>query len=95
MTWWATKLTLQGEHIVLADFDATMMADFIDEEKLYYKYGKKDPYIEKTDKLSHSKWLAWEEMVYTYFTDMKNSRGVPLTYVIRKNPAPLGIIIDG
>ena len=43
LAWWATDLTLRGKHVVLADFDVTMMADFIDEEKLDYEDGKKDP----------------------------------------------------
>ena len=33
-------------------------------------------------------------MVYSYFTNMKNIRGVPLTYVIHKTPDPAGIVID-
>ena len=41
------------------------MADCIDETKLDYEDGKKDPYINKPDELSHSKWLAWGNMVYT------------------------------
>ena len=42
-----------------------MMADCIDEAKLDYKDGKKEPDIENPDKFSHSKWVAWGEMVYT------------------------------
>ena len=83
-----------GKQIVLDDFDATMMEYCIYEAKLDYKDGKKDSYIQKLDKFSHSKWVAWEEMVYTYFTAMKNSQGVPLTYVTRKTPAPPCIVID-
>ena len=66
----------------------------IDEENLDHKNGKKDPDINKPDNLSHRKWVAWEETVYTYFTDTRNSRGVTLAYVIRKTPDPSGIIID-
>ena len=32
--------------------------------------------------------------MYTYFTAMKNSLGVPLAYVICNTPAPSGIFID-
>ena len=71
-------MTLRGKHIVLADFDATTMADCIYEAKLDYEDGKKDLYIEKPDKFLHSKWVAWEEMVYTYFTAMKTSDEYPL-----------------
>ena len=49
----------------MSDFDATMIADFIDESKLEYKDGKKYPDIERPDKFSQIKWLAWEEVVYT------------------------------
>ena len=64
LLWRATDLALRGKHIVLDDFDATMMAYCIDEDILDYKDGKKDPDINKPDKLSHSGWLSWEEMVY-------------------------------
>ena len=40
---WATDLTLRGEYIDLPNLNAIMMADFIDEEKLDYEDGKKDP----------------------------------------------------
>ena len=62
---WATNLTLRGKHIFLADFDANMMADCIYETKLDYEVGNKDPDIKKPDYFSHSKWVAWEDMVYT------------------------------
>ena len=65
LQWWATYLTLQGKQIDLYDFDATIMVDFKYEEKLDYEDGKKDPDIKKPDKLSHSKWVAREDMVYT------------------------------
>ena len=91
---WATNLTLRGKHIFLADFDANMMADSMDEAKLEYEDGKKEPDIEKPDKLSNRKWVVWGEMVYTYFNAMENSQGVPLQYVISKTPAPSGIVMD-
>ena len=56
-------MILRGQQIVLADFDATMMEACIDEAKLKFEGGKKDPYIEKTDKFSHSKWVSWEDMI--------------------------------
>ena len=61
-----------------------MMEDFMDEAKLEYEDGKKEPNIKKPDKFSHRKWSAWEEMVYTYFTSMKKSYSYPshTTYVI-------------
>ena len=49
----------QGGYIVLDVFHDTIMAYCIDETKLYYEDGKNNPYIEKTDKFSHIKWVAW------------------------------------
>ena len=34
-------------------------------------------------------------MLYTYFTAMKNSRGITPAYILRKTPDPSRIIIDG
>ena len=61
-------MTIWGKQIVLADFDATIIADCIYEAKLDYNYGKKDPEIEKTDKFSQRKWVACLE------TDMNTSK---------------------
>ena len=79
MAWWDTNLTIRGKHIDLADFDDTMMEDCIDENKIDYEDGKKDPDTKKPDKFSHSTCIAWEETVCTYFTAIKNSQGLPLT----------------
>ena len=65
LAWWVINLTLRGKHIALDDFDATMMADCIDEDNLDYEYGKKVSDIKKPDNFSHIKWVAWEDMVYT------------------------------
>ena len=55
LAWWATNSTLRGKNIVLDDFYATIMADYIYEEKLDYKDGKKDLDIKKPDNFSHGK----------------------------------------
>ena len=87
-------MTLRGKHIILTDLGVNIMADCIDEAKLDYEYGKKDPYVKKPDKFSHSKWVTEEEMVYTYFTAMENIQGVSLAYFICKAPDPSGIVIN-
>ena len=94
LAWWATDLNLRGKQIVLADFDSTMMTDCIYEEKLGCEDRKKDLYINKPYRFSHRKWVACEDMLHTYFTAIKNILEVTLTYVIRKIPAPSGIVID-
>ena len=59
-----------------------------------YKDGKKYPDIEKPNNFSHSKWVAGEDIVYTYSIAMKNRQGLPLSYIIRKSPSPSCNIID-
>ena len=58
LTWWDTNLTLSEKQIELYDFNATTMAECIDEAKFDYEDRKKDPDIEKPDNISHRKWLA-------------------------------------
>ena len=48
-------MTLRDKHIVLSDFDATMMKYYIYEANLDHEDGKKDPDIEKPVKFSHIK----------------------------------------
>ena len=71
-----------------------MMAYFIDEAKLDYQDGKKDPDIDKPDTFSQRKWLAWEETVYTYFNAAKNNLGLPIAYAILNTPVPSSIFIE-
>ena len=65
LEWLVTDLTLRNKQIFLAEFDATTMEDCVDKAKLDYGDGKKYPIIDKPDKLSQTKWVAWEDMVYT------------------------------
>ena len=87
-------MIIRCKHIALADFDATKIEDCIDEADLDYEDWKKDPYINKLDRFSRRKWVAWEDMVYTYFTAMKKIQGVHLACIIHKTPSPSGIFID-
>ena len=59
LEWWDTNLTLRGKHMVLADIDATMITYCIDEAKLDYDNGNKEPDIKKPYKFSYFKWVAW------------------------------------
>ena len=87
-------MIIRCKHIALADFDATKIEDFIDEADLDYEDWKKDPYINKLDRFSCRKWVAWEEMVYTYFAAIKKKRGVHLACIIHKTSSPSGIFTD-
>ena len=39
----------------------------------------------KPREFSHEKWTQWEDSIYNYFNSIKNSCGVHLYYVIRKD----------
>jgi hypothetical protein len=83
MAWWVNDLTLRGLEVDITSFNDVMLTDSIDEAKLEYEEGKVESALAKPDKFSHDKWSIWEEAIYNYFTSLKNSRGVPLAYVIR------------
>ena len=59
LAWWATDFTARVKQIFLACSDATVMVYCIYQANLDYEDMKKAPYIEKPDKFSDSKWVAW------------------------------------
>jgi len=83
LAWWVNDLTLRGLQVDITAFDDEMLTEAIDEAKLEYEEGKVESVLAKPEKFSHEKWSIWEESIYNYFTSLKNSRGVPLAYVIR------------
>ena len=48
--------------------------------------------VDKQDKFSYEKWIKWEELVYTYFDSQRNSKRIPLSYVIGK-ALPTGTVM--
>ena len=74
-----TYLTLQGKIIYLNNFKTDILADAIEESRLYFedtRNGKGE--MSKPKEFSHEKWTQWEDIIYNYFASRKKSRGVPL-----------------
>ena len=79
-------MTLWGKIIDLNNFKTDILAGAIEESRLDLedtRYGKGD--LRKPKEFSHEKWNQWEDSIYNYFASSKNSRGVPLSYVIKKD----------
>ena len=86
LAWWVTDLTLQGKIIDLNKFKTDILADAIEESRLDFedtRDGKGE--LIKNKEFSHEKWTQWEDSIYNYFTLSKNTCGLPLCYVIRKD----------
>ena len=86
LAWWCTDCHLRGLDLDIADgFDIDVMHDAVEESKLDRDELSKSSALEKPGKFSHEKWTTWEESVYNYFTSVRNPRGIPYAYVIRKD----------
>ena len=78
-------MTLQGKITDLNNFKTDVIADTIEESRIYFedtKDGKGE--LSKPKALSHEKWNKWEDSIYNFFVSSKSSCGVPLSYFIRK-----------
>jgi len=62
------------------------------EANTYIKFAKidsqigKDDTADKLEQFKYSYWIKWEESVYIYLNSIITKAGVPLSYVIRKEP---------
>ena len=79
-------MTLRGKIIDTNNFKTDIISDAIEDYQIGFedtRDGKGE--LSNTKELSHEKWTQWEYSTYNYFTSRKNSRGVTLFYVIRKD----------
>ena len=86
LDWWVTYLTMRGKIIDINNFENDILAGAIEESRIDFEDttdGKGG--LSKPKEFSHEKWTQWEDSIYNYFVSTKNSRGVPLSYVIRKD----------
>ena len=71
-------------------FKTDILSGSIEESRIDFediRYGKGE--LGNPKEFSHENWAQWEDSIYKYFTARKNSRGVNLSYVIRKyTPIP-------
>ena len=79
-------MTLRGKIIYLNNFNTGILADAIEEYRIDFedtRYVKGE--LSNPKEFSYEKWTQWEDSIYNYFASKKNSRGVPLSYIIRKD----------
>jgi hypothetical protein len=90
LAYWCTNAYLQGKPLdIEGEYDDDAQDEAIIESELDYNDSKKDAVLDKPSKFSHEKWQEWEESIYNYFSSSRNVRGIPYSYVIRKEPNPM------
>ena len=79
-------MTLRGKIIHPNKFKTDILDDAIEKSQINFEDTRdvKGELI-KPKEFSHEKWTQWEDSIYNYFASRKNSRGVPLSYVTRKD----------
>ena len=64
LAWWVTDLTLRGKIIDLSNFKTDILADAIEEYRLYFgdtRDGKGD--MRKPKEFSREKWTQWKDRI--------------------------------
>ena len=85
ISWYVTDTLLRGQVIDVNEFRAQPGEYRMRAEFDYNNSQDKTVTVDKPAKFEYKKWIGWEESVYRYFDSIKNTRGVPLSYVIRKD----------
>jgi hypothetical protein len=85
LAWWVTEKVRTGLPVDVTEFDNNGHRASIVEARIEHEEGKIDSQVDKPDKFKYEEWMEWEKSVYTYLLSMKNSLGVPLAYVVRKD----------
>lgn len=85
LAWWITDRVRLGEQVDISLFDDDARRVAIIESKVEKDSKSTDLESSKPDKFKYEDWPEWERSLYTYLLSLKNSQGVPLVYVIRKD----------
>ena len=71
-------MTLWGKIIDLNNFKTDILADVIEESRIYFedtRDGKGE--LRKPKEFSHENWIQWEDSIYNYFVSRKTSHVFP------------------
>ena len=85
LAWWVTERVRTGLPVDVTQFDDDARSASIIEARVEHDEGKSESQVDKPDKFKYEEWTEWEKSVYTYLLSTKNSLGIPLAYVIRKD----------
>ena len=87
IAWWVSDCFLRRVTPHVAEYKADADNYRINAELDYRESKSKDTIkVDKPEKFDYKKWIEWEVSVYMYFDSVKNLKGVPISYVIRKGP---------
>lgn len=84
LAWWITERVRTGLPVELAEFDDEARRQSIIEARVEHDDTKVETQATKPEKFKYEEWPEWEKSVYTYLLSSRNSMGIPMAYVIRK-----------
>lgn len=91
LAWFVTDAELRGvSDIRISDFIDNKDDWYLQAQLHYDKEG--EPSIDKPSKFKYEDWVHWEESLYLYLDSIKNQKGIPMSYVIRKD-LPVGTVL--
>lgn len=87
IAWWVSDTLLRNQPVNVNVYKADADNYRVNAE-LDYRDSKADNVtVDKPKAFEYQKWIEWEVSVYSYFSSLNNLKGVPLSYVIRKDLA--------
>lgn len=88
LAFWVMDMKRRGKDVILREFDNNTLYGMINEAKVEHKSKDQESDVPKPEKFNYSDWPEWEKSVYNYFGAKTNGKGVPMSYVIRKQEVP-------
>lgn len=91
LAYWCNQQLLRGKVLDCGDFDADALQQSMEDFQIDYKESKRESDAQMPPSFTYDKWVDWHQAVITYLKSKKGVRNIPLYYVIRKEPCPIGI----
>ena len=86
IAWYVTDTLLRGQVIDVDEFKLDP-DEYRQRAAFDYDNSQTTVTLDKPAKFEYKNWISWEDSVYRYFDSVYNVRGLPLSYVIRKDLA--------
>ena len=85
LAWWVTDCKLRSKPLNINEYKADDEGYRLNAEMDYRESEADAVTVDKPEAFEYKDWIKWEESVHMYFDSIKNLKGVPLSYVIRKD----------
>ena len=88
IAWWVTDCKLRNNPLDPNEYKADSDSYRLNAEMDFRESKKEQATIDKPSTFEYKDWIKWEESVHMYFDSMDNLKGIPISYVIRKDLPP-------